>query len=88
MAQQLTMDAAGRIVIPIGIRRRLMIQHGGVLSLTEDGARLVLEPVVQQPETRDQSGFMVFTSPLSGPLPDIGVVREEHLDRKLSSAGT
>ena len=82
MAQQLTIDAAGRLVIPAQVRRRLMIERGGVLTLTEDGGRIVLEPVVVEPETTEVDGFLVFTGPIHGPFVDIRDVREEHHDRK------
>jgi AbrB family looped-hinge helix DNA binding protein len=39
-----TIGPQGRLVVPVGVRRRLGIEAGDELSLRVDGGRIVLEP--------------------------------------------
>jgi AbrB family looped-hinge helix DNA binding protein len=74
-----TIDAAGRIVIPASIRRELALTGGTELSLTIDGGSLHLRPVARAP-VEERGGRLVITSPLAGPVPDHRELREERAD--------
>jgi antitoxin PrlF len=44
--QTLTVSSRGQITLPAGLRKRLGIRPGGVLSAEERGGELVLRPAV------------------------------------------
>jgi antitoxin PrlF len=44
--QTLTVSSRGQITLPVGLRKRLGIRPGGVLSAEERGGELVLRPAV------------------------------------------
>lgn len=44
--QTLTVSSRGQITLPAGLRKRLGIRPGGVLSAEEKGGELVLRPAV------------------------------------------
>ena len=83
MAQKITIDASGRLVIPKEVRERLHLQAGSRLMLTEDGERISLVPLEAQPVTKEVGGLLVFAGELTGGPPDHRELREERL-RKLS----
>lgn len=44
--QTLTVSSRGQITLPAGLRKRLGIRPGGILSAEEKGGELVLRPAV------------------------------------------
>ena len=72
----ITMDAAGRLVIPASVRRELALVGGAELTVEVDGDTLRLRPTghaaVVQRERR-----LVVRSALTGPVPDHRELREE-----------
>ncbi|MDO8739147.1 AbrB/MazE/SpoVT family DNA-binding domain-containing protein [Candidatus Deferrimicrobium sp.] len=44
--QTLTVSSRGQITLPAGLRKRLGIRPGGVLSAEEKGGELVLRPAI------------------------------------------
>jgi AbrB family looped-hinge helix DNA binding protein len=71
MEQTITIDAAGRLVIPKSIRTRLHLQEGSRLRVREeDGSRLVLEPVGEHEAPVDVDGLLVIRGHLVGEIPD------------------
>ncbi len=44
-SEYVSANAKGQIVIPVELRRKLKIEEGTKLSLTEEGGRLVLQPI-------------------------------------------
>jgi AbrB family looped-hinge helix DNA binding protein len=82
MAQEITIDASGRLVIPKDVRQRHRLAAGSRLILVEDGDRIVLVPRQAQTSTIEAGGLLVFTGHLTGDIPDHREVREFRIARK------
>ncbi|MBN1960572.1 MAG: AbrB/MazE/SpoVT family DNA-binding domain-containing protein [Deltaproteobacteria bacterium] len=79
MAQQITIDATGRIVIPRDIRRRYHLRGGSRLQISEDGSCIVLEPALESAPLADVDGLLVVQSSLKGEVIDHRDLRDERL---------
>ena len=56
-----TVDKFGRVIIPKKIRKRLGIGLGDTLNLSEEGQRIIIEPVSQENALILKQGILVFT---------------------------
>jgi AbrB family looped-hinge helix DNA binding protein len=75
---QLTIDNAGRVVIPKSIRDDLQLQGGDTLELEREGEALRLRPVRPKPAMRKKKGIWVYTGDTKG----IDIVRVIDEDRE------
>jgi len=55
-----TLDSAGRVVIPKTLRDTLRLQPGDTLSLDSDGEQVTLRPVRAESPMRKEHGVWVF----------------------------
>lgn len=78
MDDTITMDAAGRIVIPAAVRRELALAAGSELALDVQGGAIHLRPLASARLER-RAGRLVVASPLAGPAPDHRDIREDRL---------
>ncbi len=60
MPDKLTLDKAGRIVLPKPVRDRLRLEPGDALQLETEGERITLRPVRPQASMRKELGIWVF----------------------------
>lgn len=86
MERVVTIDAAGRVVVPKDVRDRLALVAGHRLLLTDDGGRLVLQPIPEAPRLVVVDGVLVVADPLLGELPDHRSLRDERSDRQWSGS--
>lgn len=80
MNGKLTIDRAGRIVIPKPIREGLHLKPGDSLELENEGDQITLRPIRPQPTLKKELGVWVYqgeTSDIS--IPDL--IRREREDR-------
>ena len=71
MEEIITIDGAGRLVIPKPMRARLHLREGTRLRvLDEGGNRLVLEPVAPDVVPVEVEGLLVIRGRLAGEIPD------------------
>lgn len=54
-----TIDKAGRVVIPVEIRRRTGLKAGTELEVTQEGFAVRLEPAVSPPKVVRRKGRLV-----------------------------
>jgi AbrB family looped-hinge helix DNA binding protein len=57
-----TLDKAGRVVIPETLRDELRLAPGDALALESDGERVTLRPVRSASALRKEQGIWVFRS--------------------------
>ena len=57
-----TLDKAGRVVIPKTLRDELRLAPGDTLALESDGERVTLRPVRSASALRKEQGIWVFRS--------------------------
>ena len=85
MTTKLTLDSAGRIMIPKALRDELNLEPGDSLDLESQGERIVLRPVRGTMPLRKEDGIWVFRTgePLPASVTDrvLEDVRDER-DRK------
>lgn len=62
MTSKLTIDKAGRIVLPKPIRQELQIEPGDTFEIETQGDEIKLRPVRSQATMRKKRGVWVFRS--------------------------
>jgi len=67
MNARLTLDSAGRVVIPKGLRDELHLRPGDELDLATAGEEITLRPVRETPPMTKEQGVWVFR--IGKPLP-------------------
>lgn len=75
-----TMDSAGRLVIPAEVRRELALTGGTELILEVDRGTICLRPAATG-GVRTRGRRWVVTSALVGPVPDHRDLRDERASR-------
>jgi AbrB family looped-hinge helix DNA binding protein len=58
MSRGITIDAAGRLVIPKSVRDRLGLRPGSRLQIREEDGQIVLRPERSEPALVDRGGFL------------------------------
>jgi AbrB family looped-hinge helix DNA binding protein len=81
MPSTITIDAAGRLVVPLPVRRRLRLVAGSRLRITEGPKSILLEPEHEEARIEEKRGILVVGGTLYGDLPDHRDVRQDRLDR-------
>jgi AbrB family looped-hinge helix DNA binding protein len=79
MTARLTIDKAGRIVLPKPLRDRLQLAPGDTLQLEAEGDRITLRPVRQSVMLKKELGVWVY----HGDLPNISIT--DLIDRERES---
>ena len=77
MAMTVTIDGAGRLVVPLEVRKRLNLRSGSRLSLVEDDDRILLEPERSESVATERAGILVIQGDLVGEVPDHRRMRDE-----------
>jgi AbrB family looped-hinge helix DNA binding protein len=62
MVGKLTLDKAGRIVLPKPLRDELQLQAGDTLELESTGNEIILRPAANTGQMRKEHGVWVFHS--------------------------
>lgn len=73
MTARLTLDKAGRVVLPKFVREELQLAPGDALELESSGEQITLRPLRGNAPLRKKRGIWVYR--VGEPLPD-AVVRE------------
>lgn len=89
MGTHLTIDKAGRVVIPKGTRKALHLEPGDALEMESAGEQITLRPLrVTGPLTKEQ-GVWVFRSGQPLPLAATdGVLQQQRDERDLANLGS
>ncbi len=74
-----TLDKFGRLLIPKKFREHLGINLGTTLNISEDGARIVIEPVQEKEPVIDKNGILVFTGKFDGKMGDF--IQDDRIQR-------
>jgi AbrB family looped-hinge helix DNA binding protein len=87
MNARLTLDSAGRVVIPKGLRDELHLQPGDELDLETVGEQITLRPVRETPPLTKERGVWVFrigkALPASATDETLRTLREERDQQNL-----
>jgi AbrB family looped-hinge helix DNA binding protein len=79
MVGTITIDKAGRVVIPAAVRRELALVAGSELALEVEHGTIRLRPLARASLGR-RGRRLVVSSPLEGDVPDHRELRDEHLE--------
>jgi AbrB family looped-hinge helix DNA binding protein len=80
---KVTIDAAGRIVVPKPLRDRLRLREGSTLEIEENASSFVLRLVTQSPAIVLRDGLLVYVGEVPRSVRQDKLVedlREERLD--------
>lgn len=77
---QITIDSAGRIVIPKALREEAHLRAGSKLEISLRGGAIILEPAPLEVELEESQGIFI-ASPKANP----GVLRAALVDRTLDA---
>jgi AbrB family looped-hinge helix DNA binding protein len=79
MSTKITVDKAGRVVLPKPVRDKLRLEAGDVLQLETEGERITLRPARPQVTLKKEKGIWVFQGePSAASIPAlIDEMREE-----------
>ena len=78
-----TIDKFGRVKIPKKILKHLGIHSGTTLNISENGKRIVIEPVQEKEPLVEKNGILVFTGKLNGKIN--GLIQKDRKTRIKSS---
>lgn len=86
VSAKLTLDKAGRIVLPKPIRDQLQLQPGDSLQLETEGERITLRPFRHQVPMRKELGIWVFEEgkPSDDSIPGLIDLERQKRNRELS----
>lgn len=90
MNAKVTIDSAGRLVLPKPMRDALRIGPGDTLDVESDDDRLVLSPVRVRPELQKKQGIWTYRSgsPANAAIPDlIDSARKRRIEDLLGNKG-
>ena len=80
-----TLDKFGRVIIPKKFRKHLGINFETTLNISEDGERIVIQPVKEKEPVIDKDGILVFTGKLDSRTSDfIGDDRSKRMKKLLT----
>jgi AbrB family looped-hinge helix DNA binding protein len=84
---RVTIDAAGRIVVPKPLRDRLRLHEGSTLEIEENASSFVLRPLVQSPAIVLRDGLLVFVGEIPRSIRQDKLVEDLREDRLDEIAG-
>jgi AbrB family looped-hinge helix DNA binding protein len=87
MNAKITIDGAGRVVLPKSVREALRLGPGDELEVENEDDRLILSPVRIPPGLRKERGVWVYRSgkPAEAPIPDL--IEEQRSQRTRHVSG-
>ncbi|HYL37718.1 MAG TPA: AbrB/MazE/SpoVT family DNA-binding domain-containing protein [Bryobacteraceae bacterium] len=72
MTAKITVDKAGRIVLPKPLRDQMRLRPGDTLELESEGERITLRPVRKQATLRKERGVWVYQGePADDSIPEL-----------------
>jgi AbrB family looped-hinge helix DNA binding protein len=87
MTTKLTLDKAGRVVLPKPIRDRLQLAPGDTLHLESEGDRITLRPVRQNVMLKKELGVWVYQGePTDTSIPDLIERDRENRNRSVTES--
>jgi len=86
---KLTLDRAGRVVLPKPVRDRLQLAAGDTLHLETDGERITLRPVRQNVMLKKELGVWVYQGEATeSPVVDLIDRDRENRNRAVAESST
>ena len=85
MKSTVTLDKAGRLVLPKPVREALRVGPGDTLEIESEDDRVILFPVRVRPGLQKEQGIWVYRSgmPVNTPTPDLIDQQREQRTREL-----
>jgi len=83
----ITIDGAGRLVLPKPLREKMHLRKGTRLRVLDEGNHLVLQPLNEAPRLIRSGGLLVVEGRLVGPPSDHREIREARI-RRLAGEGS
>jgi len=86
-AMKVSIDKAGRIVVPKAVRERYGLHAGTDLELEETGRGIVLSPVESEPALVRQNGVLVYTGKIAPGVDHTKLVEYDREERMREIGG-
>ena len=84
MKTGLTIDAAGRVVLPKPVRRQMHLARGSIVDMEVGPETIVLRPRVRRPTLVEEGGLLVHEGEPDGDLVDAVEQARQRRDRDLA----
>jgi AbrB family looped-hinge helix DNA binding protein len=69
---KITLDKAGRVVLPKPLRDEMQLSAGDILDLESEGERITLRPIRPKPNLKKEYGIWVYQGePTNESIPDL-----------------
>jgi AbrB family looped-hinge helix DNA binding protein len=78
---RVTIDKAGRIVVPKTVRERFGLHAGAEVEIEETGSGIVLSPVESEPALVRQDGMLVYTGKIPPGIDHTKLVENDREER-------
>jgi AbrB family looped-hinge helix DNA binding protein len=89
MTTKITIDKAGRVVLPKPLRDRLQLAPGDTFHLESEGERITLRPVRQNVMLKKELGVWVYQGePTDASIPDLVDRERENRHRAITESAT
>ncbi len=86
MASTISIDQAGRLVVPKPLRQRLGLEAGSRIRIWEEDGRLLMEPVPEETLLVQDGGLLLCSGRLEGGPVSIEDLRDERIDALIHDA--
>jgi len=87
MSTKITLDKAGRVVLPKPLRDRLQLAPGDTLHLESEGENITLRPVRQNVMLKKELGVWVYQGePTDASIPDLIDRDRENRNRSVTES--
>jgi AbrB family looped-hinge helix DNA binding protein len=84
MTAKISVDKAGRVVLPKSIREKLRVEPGDDLLVEAEGDRITLRPIRQEAPLKKEHGIWVYQGePSDASIPDLIDAEREKRIREL-----
>lgn len=84
MATKISIDKAGRVLLPKSLREKMRVEAGDDLLVEAEGDRITLRPVRQEALLKKEYGIWVYQGePSDASIPDLIDAEREKRSREL-----
>ena len=86
MESTISIDRAGRLVVPKRLRKQLGLKAGSQIRVWADGGLLLMEPIREEPLLLEDGDLLLCGGYITGDAPNVDDLRAERIDALVHDA--